>query len=45
VVVPIAICATPAIAGQPVTELFRFQDPAVVESSGVTSSSRRDDVI
>jgi hypothetical protein len=37
--------ATPAPPGQQVSELFRFQDPAVVESSGVASSSRRDDVV
>jgi hypothetical protein len=37
--------APPAPSGQQVSELFRFQDPAVVESSGVASSSRRDDVV
>jgi hypothetical protein len=51
VVVAIAMCvapfasAAPAPSGQEVTELFRFQDAAVVESSGVASSTRRDDVV
>jgi hypothetical protein len=49
VAVALALCtaasATPVPSGQQVTELFRFQDPAVVESSGVASSTRRNDVV
>jgi hypothetical protein len=39
------VAAPGAPAAQEATELFRFQDPAIRESSGVAVSSRRDDVI
>jgi hypothetical protein len=39
------VAAPGAPAAQEATELFRFQDPEIRESSGVAASSRRDGVI